>query len=119
MSLATWLFRRWPHLTLPPWAPRPVVRVAPWVWVWDDTPSDLSGPGNNFDKRLLRYAENTGAIQVEINFDSMEADFFYSPAGQPGASDWPVGTWRAQVDVARANPHISLQIGLARMGPTG
>jgi len=91
---------------------------APWVWAWDDTPSDVSG-GANFTNRLLRYVEDTGEIEVDIPFDSMESDYFFSPANQPGSSDWPVGSWTAKVDVTVANPKISLAVGLARVTGAG
>jgi hypothetical protein len=91
---------------------------APWVWAWDDTPSDLSG-GANFTNRLLRYVENTGETEVDVPFDSSETDYFFSPANQPGSSDWPVGAWRAQVDVTVANPKISLALGLFRVSGAG
>jgi len=90
----------------------------PWVWAWDDTPSDLSG-GANFTDRVLRYAENQGDIQVDIPFNSTEADYFFTPANQPGNDDWPVGTWSAKVDVTLANARISLAIGLARVNGAG
>ena len=93
--------------------------AADWIWTWDDAPSDLSGPGDNFDKRMLAYAEDSGDIQVDITFNSTEGDFFFSLPGQPGQSDWRVGPWRATVDVTQANSKVSLAIGLARVGPTG
>lgn len=91
---------------------------APWVWAWDDTPSDLPG-GANFTSRLLRYVENTGETEVDVPFDSMETDYFFSPANQPGSSDWPVGAWRAQVDVTVANPKLSLALALFRVSGAG
>ena len=91
---------------------------APWVWAWDDDPSDLSG-GANFTRRMLHYVEGTGEVEVDIPFDSMETDYFFSPANQPGSSDWPVGEWRAQVDVTVANPRISLALGLFRVNGAG
>ena len=90
-----------------------------WIWVFDDHPSDASGPGDNFDRRLLAYAEDTGEIQVDIVFDSTEADYFFSPAGQPGTHDWRVGTWRATVDVTQANAKVSLALGIARVNAAG
>jgi hypothetical protein len=92
---------------------------APWTWAWDDHPSDLSG-GVNFTRRMLHYVEpGPGEIEVDVAFDSTESDLFFSPANEPGASDWPVGTWRAQVDVTVPNARISLELGLARVNGAG
>lgn len=93
--------------------------MATWSWTLDDNASDLAFPGDNFDKRLLRFAEGSGEIQVSVGFDSTEGDFFWSEPGEPSREDWPAGPWRAGVDIITANAKITLAVGLARVSSAG
>jgi hypothetical protein len=88
-----------------------------WVWVFDDSPSDVSG-GLHFTNRLLAYAENTGEIALTV-VAGPEADYFFSPVGQPGADDWRVGPWSVSVDITQPNVSVALEVGLARVNAAG
>lgn len=94
--------------------------MADWIWTFDDDPSDLSVPGNNFDKRLMRFAENVGVVPVNVSFNTTEQDFYYSAAGQPSSNQWRAGElWSARVEIILANVRITLSLALARVNSSG
>ncbi len=94
--------------------------MADWTWTLDDNPSDLSVPGSNFDKRLLRFAENTGEIAVDVPFNSTETDYFFSDPGEPSSNAWRAGElWRIGIDVTQANIKIKLRVALERVDSAG
>ena len=94
--------------------------MADWTWTLDDNASDLSVPGDNFDKRLLRFAENTGEITVDVPFNSTETDYFFSDPGEPSSNAWRAGeAWRIGIDVTQANAKISLRVAIERVNSAG
>ena len=94
--------------------------MSDWIWTFDDDPSDLAVPGSNFDKRLLRFAENTGVVPVTVSFSSSETDYYFSPAGQPSSNQWRAGElWTARVEIVLANPRIRLALALSRVNSAG
>jgi hypothetical protein len=83
----------------------------PWIWTLDDDASDLLGPTPTIaDKRLLRYAENSGSLVVSAPFGSHATLWFWSPANQPGQSDWPEGPYDVQLWILVANANIDVRL---------
>jgi hypothetical protein len=117
MSLATWLLRRKRALLL---EPEPVSRGRTWIWVLDDSASDIGGPpGPSFRKKLLLYPEEIGTFHVNVPAESAREGHFFSPPNQPGHSEWPVGPWRVKTFIAAAPADMELAIGLDRVDGTG
>ncbi len=94
--------------------------MADWTWTLDDNPSELSVPGSNFDKRLLRFAENTGTILITVSFNSTEIDHFFSGPGQPSSNQWRSGElWNVRYEIILANTRITLSMAIARVNSAG
>lgn len=83
----------------------------PWRWTLDDGPSDLDQAGADLGNgRLLVYPEASGSLVLPVPFGGSSNLWFWSPANQPGASDWPVGAYDTQVWVLGANSHVTVQL---------
>ncbi len=114
MSLATWLFRRRRLLPVPPGAP------TPFSWVLDDGASDFSGPSLSLgNRRLLVYPEDSGSLLITAPFGGGTL-WFWTPAGQPGKSEWPVGAYDTQIAILLANANVNVTfVGLYRYDSQG
>jgi hypothetical protein len=93
----------------------------PWVWTLDDGPSDLDEPGADLGNgRLLRYPEASGSLVLTIPFGGSATLWLWSPANQPGAEDWPVGSYDVQLWVLGANSRVDVGLtSLYRASGTG
>jgi hypothetical protein len=93
----------------------------PWVWTLDDGPSDLDEPGADLGNgRLLRYPEASGSLVLTIPFGGSATLWLWSPANQPGAEDWPVGSYDVQLWVLGANSRVDVGLtSLYRVSGTG
>jgi len=81
----------------------------PWLWTLDDGPSDLDEPGTDLGNgRLLRYPEASGSLVLSVPFGGSADLWFWTPANQPGAEDWPVGAYDVSIGVVGTNPRISV-----------
>jgi hypothetical protein len=93
----------------------------PWEWTLDDGPSDLDEPGADLGNgRLLRYPEASGSLVLNIPFGGSSTLWFWSPANQPGADDWPVGAYDVQLWVLGANSRVDVALtSLTRCSGSG
>lgn len=93
--------------------------MSDWIWTYDDNASDLSVPGDNFDKRMLAYAENAGTITVTVSPPGLESDYYFSEPGQPGADYWPAGWATIKLRTTVGNPRITYEVALSRVNAFG
>lgn len=59
---------------------------------------------------MLLYQESSGSLVLNIPFGSSATLWFWSPANQPGASQWPVGAYDTQIWVLGANANIDVSL---------
>lgn len=85
--------------------------------------ADLTG-GDDFDFLLMPARNQTGTQRIDVAANSTHTSYLFTPAGHPGLSANPVGSFpnnpaEFRINITTASTNVSLVVRASRINSTG
>ena len=84
-----------------------------------DVTSDLSGPGADFDYKLLLTAGTASPVALSVAKGATETSYLFTEPGDPGAAGISTGTFTFKLNVTTGSTSMSLVPTLRKINSSG